>query len=134
MADVNGTWLGTYWQAGSPTRFEATLVQSGNTLTGRILDDGNLGEAQITGEVSGLTISFTKRYLTTSLSLVSYTGAIAVDADFMSGKWSIGQSDSGEWEAHRGGENLVAELNERLADEEPAAIPLDKEAAPATAV
>lgn len=66
MADVNGLWLGTYWQEGIPTRFEATLVQGGNTLSGRVLDDNYLGEAQIEGEVVGRTIHFTKRYLTTS--------------------------------------------------------------------
>ncbi len=29
MADVSGAWLGTYWQQGNPTRFEATLIQGG---------------------------------------------------------------------------------------------------------
>ncbi|MGA1355681.1 MAG: hypothetical protein ACO35Q_03260 [Prochlorothrix sp.] len=50
MADLSGSWLGTYWQLGNPTRFEATLVQGGNSLTGNILDDGPLGEAQLTGD------------------------------------------------------------------------------------
>jgi hypothetical protein len=34
MADLSGTWLGTYWQQGDPTRFEVTFIQSGNTLSG----------------------------------------------------------------------------------------------------
>ncbi len=47
MADLGGTWLGTYWQVGIPTRFELTLIQTGNTLTGRNLDDSYLGSAQL---------------------------------------------------------------------------------------
>ncbi len=74
MADLSGTWLGTYWQRGVPCRFEATLLQSGNTLTGNILDDSYLGEAKLSGEVIGRRIQFTKQYLTTSPDLVSYSG------------------------------------------------------------
>jgi hypothetical protein len=120
MTDVNGNWLGTYWQAGSPTRFEATFVQNSNTLTGRILDDGYLGEAQITGEVVGRSISFTKQYLTTSSSPIRYTGTISEDGESMSGDWDISLSGSGKWEAQKGGENLVVELQERIAKEDPA--------------
>ena len=64
--DISGTWLGTYWQNDNPTRFEATLVMSGNSLSGSILDDNLLGESRISGEVVGRSIRFTKRYLTSS--------------------------------------------------------------------
>jgi hypothetical protein len=117
MADLSGTWLGTYWQQGNPTRFEATLIQSGNTITGRISDDGNLGEAQLTGEVIGRRISFIKRYYTTSPDPITYVGTISEDEDFMQGQWSIKISDSGPWEARRGGEPLVADLSTRLTKE-----------------
>lgn len=110
MADISGTWLGTYWQASEPTRFEATLIQSGNDLSGRILDDGMLGEAQINGEVVGRSIGFVKRYLTTSVVPVRYEGTISEDESFMQGSWTIAGSASGNWEAHRGGDNLMAEL------------------------
>ena len=63
IANLSGTWLGTYWQQANPTRFEVTFVQSGNTLSGNILDDNYLGEATLSGEVIGRKISFAKRYL-----------------------------------------------------------------------
>ncbi|MCG8362544.1 MAG: hypothetical protein MJA27_04320 [Pseudanabaenales cyanobacterium] len=116
MADLSGNWLGTYWQAGSPTRFEATLVHGGNVLGGRILDDGNLGEAQIvSGEVVGRSVGFTKRYLTSSNPPIVYTGTISEDGDSMQGQWRINRSNSGLWEAHRSKDDLTAELQRRMA-------------------
>ena len=114
MADVSGTWLGTYWQQGIPTRFEVTLIQSGNTLTGRILDDSDLGEAQLTGEVVGRRISFIKRYFTTSPDPVTYVGTISEDEDYMQGQWSLKPWGSGPWEARRSGETLMADLQTRI--------------------
>lgn len=114
MADINGAWLGTYWQSGSPTRFEATLVQSGNTLSGNILDDCALGEALIAGTVSGRGVQFTKRYITTSAHVIEYAGNISEDESFMSGEWKIDARHSGKWEAHRSGNSLIAELQERI--------------------
>jgi len=109
MADISGTWLGTYWQQGIPTRFEATLVQSSTTLTGRILDDSYLGEAELTGEVIGRSVSFIKRYFMTYQDVIKYTGILSEDEDYMQGKWIIGR-DSGQWEARRSGDALVADL------------------------
>ncbi|MBF2080386.1 MAG: hypothetical protein IGR76_18185 [Synechococcales cyanobacterium T60_A2020_003] len=114
MADINGAWLGTYWQAGLPTRFEATLVQSGNSLTGNILDDGYLGEALITGSVTGRSIHFTKRYVISSPYVIEYAGTISEDESFMTGEWKIDYRHSGKWEAHRSGNSLIAELQTRL--------------------
>lgn len=119
MADVNGTWLGTYWQWGVPTRFEATLLHSGNTVTGNILDDSYLGEASLTGEVVGRRISFVKRYLARSNHSISYTGTISESEDFMHGQWSIGGVDSGSWEARRRGENLTVDLQKAQANRVP---------------
>lgn len=119
MADLSGTWLGTYWQEGVSTRFEATLLQSGNTLTGRILDDNYLGEASLTGEVVGRRITFVKRYLTGSDYSISYTGTLSESEDFMQGEWTIRLMSSGSWEAHRSGENLTVELQNRLANRVP---------------
>jgi hypothetical protein len=114
MVDLNGTWLGTYWNQGTPSRFEAVFVQSGNTLTGSILDDNYLGEARISGEVIGRSIIFTKRYLITSPTAVKYNGTISDSGDYMQGEWNISRRDSGPWEARRSGENLMAELQTRL--------------------
>ncbi|MEB3358216.1 MAG: hypothetical protein VKK04_15940 [Synechococcales bacterium] len=114
MADLSGAWLGTYWQKGSPTRFEATLVQGGNTLSGRVLDDNTLGEAQINGEVIGRSVSFTKRYIASAPYVVQYSGTISEDGDFVSGKWSIDARNTGNWEARRSGDSLIAELKSQV--------------------
>jgi hypothetical protein len=63
MANLTGTWLGTYWQDDMPTRFEMTIAPGGNALSGSILDDGILGEATIAGEVIGHKVQFSKRYI-----------------------------------------------------------------------
>ncbi len=108
MVDISGAWLGTYWQVGVPTRFESTLVQGGMTITGWILDCGVLGEAQVTGAVSGRSIQFTKTYLTVAQGAIAYTGTIAEDEMFMAGVWQIGPA-SGPWEARRTGDNLTVD-------------------------
>lgn len=116
MADLSGTWLGTYWQQEIPTRFEITLVQSGNTLSGSILDDSHLGEASLTGEVIGRRISFTKCYLGGSRHCVNYTGTVSEDENFMQGQWMVDKFNTGQWEAYRSGDNLMMELQSRLAE------------------
>ncbi|MGF1480131.1 MAG: hypothetical protein ACFB4I_11655 [Cyanophyceae cyanobacterium] len=112
MADLSGTWLGTYWQRELPTRFEFTLVQGGNTLSGRVLDDGYLGEASLVGEVIGRRVTFTKQYLGGLRHSVRYSGTIAESEDYMQGHWQL-DFDSGRWEAHRSDENLTLNLERR---------------------
>ncbi len=119
--DISGNWLGTYWQNDSPTRFEATLVVGGNSLSGSILDDNPLGEARISGEVVGRSIRFTKRYLTSSSAPVEYAGTISEDANSMSGSWKIDRI-SGNWEAHRSNQDLMAELRNRISQKVPAGV------------
>jgi hypothetical protein len=109
MANLNGSWLGTYWQHGNPTRFELTLVQAGNSLTGNILDDGSLGEAHVIGEIQGRRITFTKRYLNSRYT-INYTGIVAETEDFMSGEWTISLFDSGKWEASKNHDQLDLNL------------------------
>jgi hypothetical protein len=116
VADLNGTWLGTYWQQGEPTRFEATLVQSGTALSGNILDDGGL-EAGVSGEVVGRRVEFTKRYLADPKHLILYSGTISEQEDRMQGKWLIEGRDSGEWEAHRSGDDLMMSLRSLLSQQ-----------------
>lgn len=106
MADLNGTWLGTYWQHGNPTRFEVVFVQSGNSLAGSVLDDSYLGEARISGEVVGRRIRFTKRYFNSSAARIDYVGTVSEDETFIRGDWTISGWDSGPWEARRSGESL----------------------------
>jgi hypothetical protein len=114
MVDLNGDWLGTYWQTVNPIRFEATFVQSGNSLSGSILDDSYLGEASVNGEVIGRSISFTKCYLVTSPHPVKYIGTLSEDENYMQGKWTINARCFGVWEARRSGENLISDLKTRL--------------------
>ena len=64
MSNISGCWLGTYWQSGQAIQFEATLVQGGNVVDGRILDANYLGESSIQGELLGHRIFFIKRYWT----------------------------------------------------------------------
>ncbi|MDF5724134.1 MAG: hypothetical protein PUP91_27445 [Rhizonema sp. PD37] len=110
MVDLSGTWLGTYWQGESATRFEAILIQSGNSLTGRIQDDSSLGEAQLSGEVIGRRLSFIKRYLMIRNTSVDYVGTVSEDEDFIQGQWTIKGYDVGPWEARRSGESLTLNL------------------------
>lgn len=119
MTDISGTWLGTYWQQGVPTRFEVTFIQSGNSLAGNILDEGYLGEAQISGDVLGRGVSFTKQYLTTSPDTVSYTGTVSEDENYIQGQWQISRLSSGNWEAHRQGDNLSLEFNNIIVEKVP---------------
>ncbi|MEL6221405.1 MAG: hypothetical protein AAFQ57_02185 [Cyanobacteria bacterium J06626_14] len=114
MADISGAWLGTYWENGSQTRFEATFVQAGNSLSGRILDDGPLGEAQVSGDVTGRSISFSKKYVTAHPYAITYIGTISETEDFISGTWSVSGGKSGRWEAHRNSDNLMEQLRARM--------------------
>ena len=120
MANLNGTWLGTYWQQGVPTRFELSLVQGGNTISGSILDDSRLGEASLVGEVIGRRISFTKRYLTSSRYTIDYTGTVSEEGNFMEGTWEVKSFDSGPWEAHRTDNNLSLNVETRRSEKVPA--------------
>jgi hypothetical protein len=123
MADLSGTWLGTYWQAEQPTRFEATLVQGGSDLSGRIQDDNEHGESQIAGSVIGRRIQFTKQYLMGGLPAIEYTGEINTEEDLIQGTWRINNSKySGRWEARRSGDDLMQQLRRRLEQKIPAGI------------
>ncbi|MDJ0555774.1 MAG: hypothetical protein QNJ68_15290 [Microcoleaceae cyanobacterium MO_207.B10] len=122
MADLSGTWLGTYWQWGNATRFEATLIQSSNILSGNILDDNYLGEATLSGEVIGHKVGFTKRYLISSKHIIYYIGTVSEDENFIQGEWQIDILNSGQWEAHRNTEDLMLDLKNRLSEQLPISI------------
>ena len=110
MLDLSGIWLGTYWQLKQPTRFELSLIQAGNSLSGNILDDGELGEATLSGEVVGKTITFTKCYILQAQYHIKYIGAIADEGNYMSGGWVI-RKDTGTWEARRSEDLLMLKSN-----------------------
>jgi hypothetical protein len=112
MVNLSGNWLGIYWQNKIPTRFEIVFVQSGNIFTGNILDENYLGEATVSGEVVGFSLSFTKRYLLTSNTPVIYTGTgiISENENYIYGKWNVGFCYSGLWEARRSDENVQEKI------------------------
>lgn len=123
MANLTGNWLGTYWQNSAPTRFEMAIAQGGNALSGHILDDGNLGEATLTGEAIGRNIQFSKRYISTSQESILYQGVLSEDENLMQGEWVLKTyipvlgdiTDSGRWEAIRSDNDLSNELTQYLA-------------------
>jgi hypothetical protein len=123
MANLTGTWLGTYWQDDMPTRFEMAIAQGGNALSGNILDDGNLGEATITGEAIGRNIQFSKRYVSAFQGKIIYQGLLSEDENLMQGEWGLKMyssaygeiTDSGRWEAIRSENDLANELTQYLA-------------------
>ncbi len=119
MSNISGCWLGTYWQTGQAIQFEATLVQGGNVVDGRILDANYLGESSIQGELLGHRIFFIKRYLTTSPNPIRYSGTLTEDGNYMCGQWRIGSFDSGRWEAYRGNDELSTELFRLTATQPP---------------
>lgn len=92
-------------------------MQSGNTLTGNILDDGNLGEANLSGQVIGTNVSFTKTYLNQPFYHIRYVGILSADSDTIDGDWTIQTlyiQDSGKWTAHRTQEDLSQEFSSLL--------------------
>ena len=87
-----------------PVRFEATLAVPSarrGKFTGSILDDGKLGEADISGEQSGLGVRFSKVYRSQKALTVSYEGTLSEDGKTMSGTWRIGGTAHGVWDARR---------------------------------
>jgi hypothetical protein len=113
--DLSGTWLGTYWHRREPTRFEATLVQGGNGLSGRMQDDGPLGEAQVVGDIVGRKVTFSKTYIGAQHHSIDYAGMISEEGDAISGSWIIrGTRHSGKWEARRSGDDLMQQLRRRM--------------------
>ncbi|MBT9311437.1 hypothetical protein [Leptothoe kymatousa] len=119
MAELTGSWLGSYWQAETPTRFEATFVQAHNSLSGRTMDDGPLGEAQIQGDVTGRRITFSKQYFNNPTYTIQYSGTVSEDGNHITGQWQFDAKHSGPWEAHRNDNDLTKELQAVLAKSAP---------------
>lgn len=119
MAELTGPWLGSYWQAKDPTRFEATFVQARNSLSGRVIDDGPLGEAQVQGQVTGRHVSFTKKYFNNPSYTIQYTGTVSEDGNHITGQWRLNSKHSGAWEAHRSDNDLSKELRAVLSKNVP---------------
>jgi len=87
-----------------------TVVQGNNYLSGNILDNSNLGEALVNGEVIGRKVTFTKCYTVNAQHCINYTGSISENQELMTGNWHEGIFNQGKWEAHRQDDNLILEL------------------------
>jgi hypothetical protein len=113
---VAGGWLGTYYfdDGDEPCRFEATFYESDREggFRGRILDDGELGEANAEGEQVALTVSFTKAYVRPPDGRGSYPiyyrGEMSEDGKRIAGDWRLDWHEhghrftrAGTWEARR---------------------------------
>ena len=120
MTDLSGAWLGTYWQQGQPVRFEMTLVQGGNRISGNILDNNYLGEASLSGTVTGRSVSFSKKYLMGSRHSVQYSGTVSEDGNTIKGKWLL-LVFRGAWSAHRQDNNLSWEQEIKRVEKIPVA-------------
>ncbi|GAB4452649.1 MAG: hypothetical protein OHK0029_03970 [Armatimonadaceae bacterium] len=114
---IAGGWLGTYYydSMAERTRFEASFSRIGveGKFSGRILDDGPLGEANAEGMQSGLSVVFTKVYIQPpeghATYPVQYEGEMSDDGKRITGIWHLTIREPGErrhtvrgtWEARR---------------------------------
>jgi hypothetical protein len=115
MTNISGMWLGTYWQIGIPTRFEMSIIQGNNILSGNILDQSHLGEASLIGEIIGKTIRFRKSYLTGSRHSIDYLGTLSDDLNLIQGIWQEDSFNKGNWEASRQEDNLTLNIGRSTA-------------------
>jgi hypothetical protein len=120
---VQGEWLGNYYYAGQGQAFgfQAVFVQSGSSVEGNILDNGQLGEAKVFGSFAYPNLSFTKTYHA-GRTPVEYRGTLNEEGDCLSGTWSIviptqtgGKvtASNGTWSAWRNLEDEEEEIRER---------------------
>src|ERR1051326_5255726 len=96
---IDGGWLGTYYYGGDdsyrePVRFEATFCSRCNgKLSGIILDDHRLGEADVSGELMSRAVQFNKIYRSLPEYIesgpVEYTGVLSEDSQSFRGHWSL---------------------------------------------
>jgi hypothetical protein len=98
-------------------RFEATfaMTEGGGHFAGTILDDGPLGEADVTGTQAGFQVDFTKLYRHPPRRVgyrtgpIRYKGTISENGMTMTGEWTLAIRTNGitrshlhgVWEAHR---------------------------------
>ena len=112
---IGGSWRGRYYYPGNsePHGFEAVFIDADGVLDGNILDDGQLGEADVAGKFSFPHVKFTKSYRSGSQP-VQYEGRMSDDGKTMSGRWYLGVDGSGTWTAKRyeDGEDLKFETED----------------------
>ena len=105
---IQGSWNGWYGYSGKrlPTQFDIEFVfHDPSNFTGRILDNGPMGEAMAPGGQMGQNVAFTKTYVDPLMKGTSgkvfYSGWVSDDGNYMSGTWKLGSYLTGPWEAYR---------------------------------
>ena len=125
MKSISGFWAGTYAYPNGiapSVDFDCELRESGGTVSGEITESHGPGQmlvAGITGQLSGNTISFTKRYKTTEPAFlweIAYSGQVSPKKDHIAGTWRVG-TRQGTFEMHRdAGELQEAKVHEMAVD------------------
>lgn len=94
-----GRWSGEFVAASRRVPFEVEIQQDGTRFLGAVSEKSPLDEllySDITGEIEGTNIRFSKLYRTSSKE-VTYTGQVAPDGLSAKGIWQIHGRGSGEW-------------------------------------
>ena len=125
--DLSGDWIGFYNYdfPCPPTRFDATLRDSGGFITGLTTETfegpdrlGTELQAVIEGQREGVILRFTKTYDDFELlpDSVAYEGTIQPGGDEIEGSWSIEGDGAGSFMMVRARKEAAAE--ERRVEEE----------------
>jgi len=114
---IEGSWNGWYGYSAKrlPTQFDVDFVFSDPiNFTGRICDNGPMGDAVAPGSQVGQVVAFQKSYIQplieASSGKVYYTGQVSDDGNYMSGTWKLGIL-TGPWEMYRNTPNAYVPTN-----------------------
>lgn len=124
--DLTGVWTGLfrYSDGGPSTSFTATLIQSGNLVTGSTHEPCSVRGcphkthvASLFGRRRGTAVSFVKTYDPPEFDYgeVAYEGTIAADGTEIAGSWHIGPNWSGDFLMIRESRRATARTKEKLA-------------------
>jgi len=113
---IQGSWRGRYFYPGSSDAhgFEAVFIDADGLIEGNILDDGALGEADVSGKFFYPHVKFKKTYNSGTQHSVNYQGEMSEDGKTLSGRWHLETQGSGTWTAKRyeDGEDLKFETED----------------------
>lgn len=117
---LTGVWEGLYSYPGNldpPNGFTATLLQSGDSVTGTVHEIGEMGVDQ--GRRMGARVAFTKTYDVGPESDYSapvvYEGSVSGDGQEIEGRWTIQGVWSGKFLMVRPGRTVAATRQAALA-------------------
>lgn len=116
---VRGNWLGNYYyrSVNQAYAFEAVFVEGNGMVDGSILDDGQLGEARVSGTFTYPTLSFVKRYDRAGMAPVRYEGTMDEDGKRIAGSWSIDPGVTGTWVVWRSDDEELEEDSTEVSKE-----------------